>query len=80
MWVDVGTGTGAFDMAVNVGTCTCAFDVAVIRVLPPPLLLGVCSVRLLVRTISLQQEPLEAPITPVACSQSRYYGCGRYGK
>ena len=45
-----------------------AFDVAVIWGLPPPLLLGVCSVRLLMSTISLQRDPLEAPIAPVACS------------
>ena len=36
--------------------------------LPPPLLLGVYSVRLLTRTTSLQRGPLEAPIAPVACS------------
>ena len=42
--------------------------VAVIWGLPPPLLLGVYSVRLQTRTASLQQGPLEAPIAPVACS------------
>ena len=41
-----------------------AFDVAVIWGLPPPLLLGVYSVRLLTRTASLQRGPLEAPIAP----------------
>ena len=45
-----------------------AFDVAVIWGLPPPLLLGVYSVRLLTRTTSLQRGPLEAPIAPFACS------------
>ena len=45
-----------------------AFDVAVIWGLPPPLLLGVYSVRLLTRTTSLQRGPLVAPIAPVACS------------
>ena len=34
-----------------------AFDVAVIWGLPPPLLLGVYSVRLLTRTTSLQRGP-----------------------
>ena len=45
-----------------------AFDVAVIWRLPPPLLFGVYSVRLLTRTTSLYRGPLEAPIAPVACS------------
>ena len=57
-----------------------AFDVAVIWGLPPPLLLGVYSVRLLTCTTSLQRGSLEAPIAPVACSYSRSYDRGRYGK
>ena len=44
-----------------------AFDVAVIWGWPPPLQLGVYSVRLLTSTTSLQWGSLEAPIAPVAC-------------
>ena len=52
-----------------------AVYVAVMWDMPPPLLLGLYSVRLLTR---LQRGPREAPITPVGCCESRSYGQGRY--